>query len=248
MKDKPMTPEFLYHGTSERLLPSILANGLRPRGKGSKGNWKGTVESNPGCVYLTDAYPLFFATNCARKGERLAVIQLATDRLDNGRLVPDEDVLEQAGRGHDGIPGDMRKRTRHYRARLSDFLFTENWQTSLRAMGTCGYMGTIAPSAITRVALLDPREAGTLWLTASDAQICLANYRFCQTKYRNLTNRLFGLPTEPDELDGTTAALAQMAEQPDLPESLRGLAASHAAYRERLTEELATVETLDVRP
>src|SRR5204863_5538572 len=171
--------------------------------------------------------------------------QFETARLDDGNLVPDEDVLEQAGRGQDDVPGSMKMRTRHYRRQLPEFLFRDNWQASLRGMGTCGYMGTIPPDRIARVALLDRTLAPTVVWGARDAFISLSNYRFCASKYRNLTRRLFGLPLEVDPLDGDWDEA--LADDPALPETIREIVRQRANYNRILADEFAAaVEVRDL--
>jgi hypothetical protein len=195
-------PEFLYHGTDAFSARRALEQGLQPRSVHKrKSNFAHTVHSNAKTVYLTDAYPLYFAFNAARKGQDAAVIQIPTSRLDQLWLVPDEDVLEQAGRNHDGISGDIKERTLHYRDRIPDYVATEGWIKSLNAMGTCGSLKPIPSNAIARVAFINPKESPVLYVNVLEAIICLANYKFCGPKYRNLTNRLFGLPLEEDPME-----------------------------------------------
>ena len=112
----------LYHGTSEKAWNSIKKSGIRPRGLSKKSNWKHSIESNPDTVYLTDTYPLHFAMSAIRqtgdKIDRVAIIEVDTDLLP-GKLVPDEDALEQASRHqNDGLPETwtMVQRTRYYRS------------------------------------------------------------------------------------------------------------------------------------
>jgi hypothetical protein len=172
-------PQFLYHGTSAKNAHLAAFEGIHPRGKHGRTNWKRTVESNPDAVYLTDAYPLYFAINAAKDDDDYAVIQLDTEKLDQLWLVPDEDVMEQVGRGRDDVKGNMKQRTRWYRKRMNQNLATDNWKVSLQAMGTCASArAPIPPEAITRIAYV-PRDAVQLAMEAGDAMIVLANYRFC---------------------------------------------------------------------
>lgn len=190
----------LYHGTSESRARKIMAEGLKPRGKSGKTNWKHSIESNPKAVYLTDAYPLYFAVQASNANERWAVIEIDTDLLDESKLHPDEDVLEQAGRNYDTLPKNwgMIQRTRWYRKQA---IHNPNWKVSLKAMGTCAYYGVIPPEAITKIVLMDKNKYdGGFVLTCIDASICLANYKFCGEKYRAITKWLMGAQVSPEEM------------------------------------------------
>ncbi len=198
-------PKFLYHGTSKYNALAAMSHGLKPRGKNGQSNWTHSIESSPDNVYLTDTYPSYFAINAIdtnelgqENGVEAAVLQIDVSRLNLRHLVPDEDVLEQAGRGHDRIEGDMIRRTRHYRKLVKQYKGTDVWTESLQAMGTCAHIGIIPPEAISRVAFFDIRKAASFTWANMDAMICLANYRFCGSKYRNFNNLLFDLPEEAD--------------------------------------------------
>ncbi len=124
----------LYHGTSETRAKRILRDGILPRSSTKISNWEGSPSHNRG-VYLTDAYPLYFAIQATDDGDQCAVVEVDTDALDHAVLAPDEDVLEQNGRGLDDVSGDMKKRTAWYRRRLHMYAGGGQWEISLRAMG-----------------------------------------------------------------------------------------------------------------
>ncbi len=85
----------LYHGTSIENADRIMKEGFRDRLALKKGNWAKKVESVGGHVYLTSAYPFFFARQAAKKGDKTAaVIKVEVDLED---LYPDEDFLHFAG-------------------------------------------------------------------------------------------------------------------------------------------------------
>jgi len=184
--------KYLYHGTHSGALPSIRAAGLRPRAT-RRGNWSHSVESNSRAVYLTDAYPLYFATHAAsdRKDRKPMILEIAVDALNQSRLAPDEDFLEQGSRtlievGPRGV--DMAERTRWFRRRaLSDF--SHLWRDSIAHLGTCAYYGTIPPEAITRWAIIPPRHK---IIFMCDPIISLMNYKILGEYYRALTGRIFG--------------------------------------------------------
>jgi len=211
----------LYHGTSSRWLPNILRHGLEPRGRRtSRSNWTETVPSNPSCVYLCSGYAPHFAFKATEaQGGDCAVIEIETDRLP-GRylLLPDEDCLEQAGRGADGVEGDMKARTLHYRRQmLQRFAGTDAWELSLQYLGTCAYHGIVPPGAITRVVTW-PHEPNSGLILVWDLSVSLMNQRFCGNRYRVLTRKLFD--GEFSELPSREAVMARpqhWLDDPPLP-------------------------------
>lgn len=202
----------LYHGTSEKAAKAALSGGLRPRRDTKRSNWAAT--SHPGAVYLTSAYGPFFGANALNVGElrraapdapnaRFAVIEVDVERLNPFDLVPDEDALEQIGRGHDELPEawNMKRRTRHYRDRLKEYANGEAWRVSLRAMGTCAHLGVIPSRAMTRVAFVDIVRQRTATFAALDAQVSVSAFRFAGSRHVNLTRHVFGDPLPADLID-----------------------------------------------
>lgn len=190
----------LYHGTSAAVGVVARARGLSPRRDVGRQNWAHTSPSHPRAVYLTDAYPLYFAVqaanNCRSPQTHVAVVEVEADRLP--KLVPDEDVLEQVGRGQDDLPAGwtMRQRTVWYRNRLDDHAGRGTWEKSLEAMGTCAHLGAVPPEAITRVALVNLSEGAALLFEGMQPAICLANYKWCGEDYRKLTASIWD-PYQP---------------------------------------------------
>jgi hypothetical protein len=189
----------LYHGTSGAFLSDILTNGIKPRGAKGTNNWKHTVNSNPKCVYLTDSYAPYFAFNAVQGDARCAVIEVDTDLLDDDNLFPDEDFLEQANRGSDGIDGNMKQRTLHYRKKQFSYNYIPGtiqkdlitwWEASLRYLGTCSHRGVIPVSAITRVVHW-PHKLNALLSLIWDPTICIMNQEIMGNQYRELTRKLF---------------------------------------------------------
>lgn len=180
----------LYHGTSQAALGKILIEGIKPRGKHGKSNWKGTVESNPNCVYLSEGYALHFAIN-ATDDKQAAIIEVDTDRLIFCDLLPDEDAIEQTNRGKDKLPHTwtMKQRTRYYRKRMTHYF--GQYDVSLKALGTCCHFGIIPISAVTRVATVD-LAANVALRWACDPTISLMNYQFMAGYYRQLNRHIFG--------------------------------------------------------
>jgi len=203
----------MYHGTAERHLAAILREGIKPRGKTRKSNWKHTVESNPKAVYMTTTYGMHFATCACNKGERMAILEIETDLLNPWLFAPDEDFLEQVSRNQevtdhlgnecptwnkdDTGRGNMKERTMWYRKRaLSSF--HHMWEKSTEYMGTCCYYGVIPPSAILRTALV-PNDGHLSWM--SDPTITPLNFRIMGDYYKQLMRHVFGDEVVTDEND-----------------------------------------------
>jgi hypothetical protein len=210
----------LYHGTNGRWLTNILRRGIEPRGaRPARDNWKHVAhKSNPRAVYLTDSYAPYFAFNAARGEDAMcAVMEVDTNSLEPHHLFPDEDCLEQLGRGWDGVPGTMSQRTLVYRSRQfqpeeyglvkKDTELPFDWADSLRWLGTCCHRGTIPVSAIIRAVTWPHRQ--NAWMAfVWDPSITLMNQRICGNRYRALTARLFGDPL-PEGLAGFDRELVE---------------------------------------
>ena len=158
-----------------------------------------------------------------KPGDSLAkdqpVIEIETDRLPAPNLLlPDEDCLEQCGRGVDEVPGDMAARTLHYRRdMLRRFQGSDAWELSLEYLGTCAYHGIVPPGAITRVVTW-PHEPNSGLILVWDLSVSLMNQRFCGNRYRVLTRKLFD--GEFSELPSREAVMARpqhWLDDPPLP-------------------------------
>lgn len=87
----------LYHGTSARHLSVIRRQGLLPRRLTGNSNWNGDVESKDSMVYLTDAYPVYFALVAAfAEGKEPADLLILQVEVDESELYPDEDFIAWA--------------------------------------------------------------------------------------------------------------------------------------------------------
>lgn len=186
----PPVPSLLYHGTNLSALDAILANGIKPRGRdGRRNNWKHTVGSNASCVYLSNCYAFYFAYSSTKDGEPLVVLEVATRSL-LPALCADEDALEQSGRGRDRLPSDwsMKRRTIYYRKRAHLY----DPAGSIALLGTCGHIGTVPASAITRVAIIAPQDGIRLILQAHDPSITIINHSFMGEQHARFHRWLFG--------------------------------------------------------
>lgn len=191
---------YLYHGTSWARLQQILKGGeIKPRGVTGRSCWKHSIESNPDTVYLTSAYPLYFAFNAAKDGADGAIIEVDTNRMSHKLFVADEDAIEQSMRGKDNIHSDMKTRTRWYRENIrANPLFGPN--ESLNSLGTVGYQGSINEFAITAYARLSDKTMVQLIVAGVDPYISLANYGLKGRFYRWATAKMMQrVPLKDDE-------------------------------------------------
>jgi len=176
---------FLYHGTSSKLLESILSGGLKPRGR-KKGNWE-SFPSRPDMVYLTTAYAPYFAINSSKKGEKALILEIDYSKLDESSLYPDEDFIAQAismqqNRPLEEVHEEVCEELEGYQHCLQD---------SLMGLGNCSHMGAIPATAISRYVLLDCEKRADLSIMSMDPSISLMNYRFCGSRYRSVISWLF---------------------------------------------------------
>jgi hypothetical protein len=175
----------LYHGTSSRFLKDILEKGLQPRRKG-KGNWK-QYPSRSDMVYLTTAYPFYFAMGTKEDGELCLVIEIDSDRLDQELFYPDEDFVSQAiggSEGYQSIHSSIKKNLNKYR---------HHWKLSIENLGNCCYKGVVPSEAITRYCLFDSKQRSQLSFCMLDPTISILNYKIIgKHKYTNLVQWMFG--------------------------------------------------------
>lgn len=94
----------LFHGTSTAYKERILREGLRPRCETGISNWSdihnGMVESKPNLVYLTLAYPVYFAMQATEEPHDLLILKI---EIDEEELYPDEDFLAYALKHQDNM-------------------------------------------------------------------------------------------------------------------------------------------------
>jgi hypothetical protein len=182
----------LAHGTSARHLESILANGIRPRGKG-RSQWK-ECPSAPDRVYLTDAYAFYFAQQAVKAKDDALIIECEVDR---GGLLADEDPIAQLCGPENPLTlkyPDLRKRTKVIRDRLpfmDEAGREELLDTSLTSLGTAAYLGTIEPKMFVRAALVPAADITRVVLMECDPTITTLNYTFMGDHYRKFQDSLF---------------------------------------------------------
>lgn len=202
----------LYHGTTLKVARRAMKSGLKPRGR-RKGNWDHTVLSRPDCVYLTNAYPLYFMFAAVDTAEEDfgAVIEIDTDLLNLAYLLPDEDAVAQTNR--DSEYGDsLLDRTAYFRDNLVHmFLGTTVWEQSLAALGTCCYFGVIPPEAITRYVRINRKKNTHLQLDFDPTITCM-NFRLLGNRYRACSIALFGDEPGEDLIGGLASGISRFDE------------------------------------
>lgn len=187
----------LYHGTNAAYIPSILANGLTPRGKKNKNsNWENTVVSKAGHVYLSSSYAFYFAHCSVKELEtgKAAVLELELTKADEAKLYPDEDFIAQVQDMKAKKESDSLHRptliARTQRVKLDDF--KQSWPISLQHMGNVSYRGTIPASRIKRIAVIDTKARMDLVMGYGDNIVSVLAYAVMKPTYEGFTNWLFG--------------------------------------------------------
>lgn len=199
----------LYHGTTSRWLQKILAKGIHPRGK-RKSIWD-QYPSRTDMVYLTTAYPLYFAINAIEDNEKSLIVEIDSDLLDQSLLYPDEDFITQVYMQQGPAELELSVAHKHVRRRLKQWQHL--WAKSVESMGNCCYKGIVPASAITRYCLFDAAARPAISAMAMDPCISILNYMLCKEKYTGLVAWLFGdknnladLGTESFSTDNPTIA------------------------------------------
>jgi hypothetical protein len=194
----------IYHGTTETIGRRALTEGLKPRNLTGKSNWKHTVESNPTLIYLTTAYAPYYALQAVkeRKGVKFAIVEIETDLLDETKMRPDEDFIEQATRRDEknsaGIRGKtMNERVEYVRNHIDEF--SSSWLLSVQHLGNCAFKGVIKKTAITKVSVVDISKCKSMCFEAMEPVISLANYKICGAQYRMLNRWFMGESVTVDE-------------------------------------------------
>jgi hypothetical protein len=186
---------FLYHGTTERLLPKIVQHGIRPRKYHDEDNWGHSVSSNQNCVYLTVAYALYFA-HAALKDDadesRLVVFEIDSDMLRENLFCPDEDFLAQANVDPTKNSLPMREKNEYYKKIVHQYLH----EPSLKSIGNCAYKGIIPIKAINRIAFISHKAYFRIFMSGYDPMISIMNFRVKGEEYMKSTKWLF----DPDEV------------------------------------------------
>lgn len=176
----------LYHGTSVTFLAQTQRHGIRPR-KDRASNWQENP-SHPEMVYLTTAYPFYFAT-MSREEKVGVVFEIDAKQLDQKRLHPDEDFLNQLLFQRDRkVP----TKAQHESLRADLDMFQHMWMKSLAKLGNCAYRGTVPRRAITRYCLFNSALRPDLAFHCMDASISFMNYEWQGEGFQKVVEWFFG--------------------------------------------------------
>jgi len=157
----------LYHGTSMKNADEIMKNGFKDRIGSGRKNWDGLGLSQKGFVYLTRAYPFFYAMQAAEdKDEFASVLRVEADNRD---LYPDEDFLRQAF-----------KKEKRYDIK----------KFKLYGVNSLTYLGNVAiePRNIIKIIGRKDFEPKVMW-GYSDPSMTVLNYQILGEYYRALTDK-----------------------------------------------------------
>lgn len=179
-------PKYLYHGTRAEHLPTILRDNLRPRRDTGISQWEHTVASREDAVYLSTAYPLYYAIHAQAQGD-LLVLEIDTDYLKPSALVADEDALAHCLRRPETAGMNLHERTLYYRERMSDY----SAEYSLGRLGTCAHLGAVPKEAVKRAVRISSEHIGLLVLGGFDPVIHPVNYEIHGADYNESVRWLF---------------------------------------------------------
>lgn len=177
----------LYHGTSSQHLEAIRRSGLQSRRiTKRRSNWKGSIKSKLGFVYLTDAYPVYFAMNPAlgTSGKRSDILILKVE-VEESQLYPDEDFIAwEIARQSDGLS------IRELIAEIDPADYQEHWRDSLELNGNVCTPGVSAEKILDhRIIAADNYKL--LMSIGGDAMPTPLNYQFMGSNYRQCIEALF---------------------------------------------------------
>lgn len=180
----PAKKIILYHGTSARYEDAIRRDGLLPRNKTGNSNWDGDVISKEDLVYLTDAYPVYFALNAVDDKDDLLVVEVSV--LESA-LYPDEDFIANLlhNQHYPDIP--LRK--------INPTVVPQKYKKfALKSLQRNGVVATksVSPDRIKRFVRLRQSKFNNQLLTiGADAMPIPLNYRVLGGQYRAAMQALF---------------------------------------------------------
>lgn len=180
----------LYHGTTEKRLKKILAQGIKPRGKKWGGNWADNpFQSRFDLVYLTTCYAAYYASMaCKNKSDgKGAILKIQIDER-KIKLYPDEEFLWHALDLQKVYVEKLHaKESKEQVNKWCKEIFTginprdyqKHWAQSLQ------FLGTVCASQIPTSAIVGyTLERDNLdFLMHCDPSISPMNFKFCSGMY-----------------------------------------------------------------
>lgn len=173
----------LYHGTSTEYRKKILSEGILPRGiTDNQGTWP-EVPSKFDLVYLTTAYPVYYAVPTVKKGKNLLIVKV--DVLKES-LYPDEDYIAH-----------LIKQTKKQISlkvislSINPKKFKEYAESSLRFMGNV-CLEKVEKEQIIDTKIIKVKDVNTILSMGGDAIPSPINYKICGHYYRQCMRYIFG--------------------------------------------------------
>lgn len=172
----------LYHGTTADNLENILKNGIQPRFFTKKeSNWEGPIASRENLVYLTDAYPVYYAMTALKGEEDLLIIEVEVDEQD---LYPDEDYI-----GYLITHAHKINRIEAIKS-VNPLDHKEFYKDSLEFNGVASCLG-INKKQILRYITIPGHQTDIILQTGGDASPTPFNYKILKEYYRSAVQALF---------------------------------------------------------
>ncbi len=175
----------LYHGTSAKHLEAILKKGLLPRSAHGNSNWEGDIESKAGFVYLTDAYPVYFAYAAAKENEDLAIVRVEVDEV---KLFPDEDYVALCLKTHDPFFKNIPLTEINAMIRLEGY--RKYWVESLKFNGKVA-IRKVPSKQITGHVIIRSDDMNTILATGGDSVPTPLPYKLLGSFYRETIEEMF---------------------------------------------------------
>lgn len=193
----------VYHGTTFNRFTEITINGIAPR-EDKKTNWPDNPSMSD-MVYLTTAYPFYFAYIAAQKdGSKPVVIEIDMGHLPYQNLFPDEDFIFQA------IPKEEKPELALIRQHIEDY--KKYFQKSMDGLGSFCYRGVIPRKYMIRAVSVDFKKRSRLWMEVMDPTISIMNYQLVGHNYRDMVSWFFG---DREELPGVDRSLQWVEHAPE---------------------------------
>ncbi len=138
----------LYHGTLASLVPSIMREGLTPRGERPSHDAYMDSASMPPFVYLTANHGMAIDHACriserTADGAAIAVLELDMAALKRRLIYPDEDYLEHEWNS------DFTSWSLKEQLEFMEY-HRDTWRESLDEFATVAYKGVIPATALSR--------------------------------------------------------------------------------------------------